>query len=139
MITLLKTWNCTCAEVVLPPFALFSSKKKKAAMQFWVWCFTTQYSFVCLLSRLLSEYPPLDLNITCIKAIGAVLAAQVFQAHEAFWLNVFVLWKKIKDASGREEATSRLPHRIHNLATYLVLNRFTLVVVSLSLEEDRLF
>lgn len=122
----------------LASFCIFFIKKKKAAMQFWVWCFTTQYSFVCLL-RLLSECPPLDLNTTCIKAIGAVLAAQVFQAHEAFWLNVFVLWKKIKDASGREEATSRLPHRIHNLATYLVLNRFTLVVVSLSLEEDRLF
>lgn len=127
------------SEVVLPPFALFSSKKKKQQCSFGFGVFTTQYSFVCLLSRLLSECPPLDLNITCIKAIGAILAAQVFQAHEAFWLNVFVLWKKIKDPSGREEATSRLPHRIHNLATYLVLNRFTLVVVSLSLEEDRLF
>lgn len=50
-----------------------------------------------------------------------------------------MLWNKIKNPSGREEATSRLPHRIHNAATYLALNRFTSLVVSLSLEVDRLF
>lgn len=69
--------------------------------------------------------PPLDLKVTCIKAIGAILSAQVFQADEAFWLNV--LWKKIKDPSGKEEATSRLPLRIHNLASYLVLNSSQLI------------
>lgn len=71
--------------------------------------------------------PPLDLNVIYIKAIGAILSAQVFQADEAFWLNVFVLWKKIKDPSGREEATSRLPLGIYNLATYLVLNSSQLI------------
>jgi len=54
-------------------------------------------------------------------------------------LNVFVLWNKIKNPSGREEATSRLPNRIRNVATSLALNRFTSVVVNLSLEVDRFF
>lgn len=85
------------------------------------------------------EDVPLDQNVISITAISALLATQVFQGGEAFPLNVFMLWNKIKNPSGREEATSRLPHRIHNAATYLALNRFTSLVVSLSLEVDRLF
>lgn len=61
----------------------------------------------------------------------------VFKTDDAFPFSVLVLGNKVKDPSDRE--TSRLPHRIHNLPAYLALNRFTLVVVSLSLEENRLF
>lgn len=50
-----------------------------------------------------------------------------------------MLWNKIKIPSGREEATSRLPHRTHYVATCLALNRFTSAVGSLSLEVDRFF
>lgn len=50
-----------------------------------------------------------------------------------------MLWNKIKIPSGREEATSRLPHRTHYVATCLALNRFTSAVVSLFLEGDRFF
>lgn len=81
----------------------------------------------------------LDFNVIYVTSMCVMLTTQVFQGDEAFALNIFMLWNKINNPSGREEARSRLAHRICNVATYLALNRFTSVVVILSLEVDRFF
>lgn len=70
---------------------------------------------------------PLGLNFVCIKALCAIEGHTLFKTDDAFPFNVLVLWNNVKEPSDKEVTTSRLPHRIHNLAAYLVLNRFTLV------------